>query len=356
VPERRRQRSILLLYALGATAWIVVTSLALPLIDPVHSDAVTWAEVAKGLLFVVLSTLFLKGLLGPKDPEDPRLIEISFTRPVFILAALVVLVIGVGVLLSDSPATLGMAFILGALVAMMGAFLILLWRERVVGLAHVHQKTRLALEVAEREAVLERERVNVTLRATLHATIDAIQRIVELRDPYTSGHQRRVGELAARVGTRLGMDRDRVEGLRMAGHVHDVGKITCPAEILAKPGALSAPELAIVRLHAEQGYEILKGLAFPWPLAEIVRQHHEHVDGTGYPRGLRGDAILLEAQIVGAASRLVSHLSHRPYRAALDLDGALADLASRRGAFYRDDVVDACLEVVRADPRTFDEP
>jgi PAS domain S-box-containing protein/putative nucleotidyltransferase with HDIG domain len=191
----------------------------------------------------------------------------------------------------------------------------------------------------EREEMLRRQ------HAALLAAIDAIARMIELRDPYTAGHQRRVSQLAAAIGEELGLDELRVEGLRVAGKVHDLGKIVCPAEILVKPGPLTKPERAIAQQHAEEGARILQGLELPWPLAEVIHQHHEHIDGSGYPRALRGDDILLEARIIRVASTLVALTSHRPYRPAKPLPDALQELEGHKGTRYDEAVVDACLRL-----------
>ncbi len=185
------------------------------------------------------------------------------------------------------------------------------------------------------------------LERSIMSTVQAISHMVDLRDPYTSGHERRVGELAAAIGTELGMSEHQVTGLRVAGGVHDVGKIAVPAEILSKPTRLSPAEFAIVKTHAQQGYEILKDIEFPWPVATAVWQHHERLDGSGYPRGLRGDEISLEARILAVADVVESMSTHRPYRAALGLDPAFAELESKSGSLYDPAVVAACLKLFR---------
>jgi HD-GYP domain-containing protein (c-di-GMP phosphodiesterase class II) len=179
------------------------------------------------------------------------------------------------------------------------------------------------------------------------STVQAISHMVDLRDPYTSGHERRVGELAAAIGAELGLTEHQVTGLRVAGGVHDVGKIAVPAEILSKPTRLSAAEFAIVKTHAQQGYEILKDIEFPWPIANAVWQHHERLDGSGYPLGLRGDEISLEARILAVADVVESMSTHRPYRPALGLDPAFAELESKSGALYDPSVVAACIRLFR---------
>jgi putative nucleotidyltransferase with HDIG domain len=170
-----------------------------------------------------------------------------------------------------------------------------------------------------------------------------------MRDPYTAGHQERVTRLAMAMAERMGLPADRVEGLRVAGLLHDVGKVSVPAEILSKPTGLSAIELALVRSHSEAGYAILREIAFPWPVATIVLQHHERMDGSGYPSGLRGEEILLEARILAVADSVEAMASHRPYRAALGIEEALAELARGRGTAYDVDAVSACLSLFTED-------
>jgi PAS domain S-box-containing protein len=183
------------------------------------------------------------------------------------------------------------------------------------------------------------------LERSIMSTVQAISHMVDLRDPYTSGHERRVGELAAAIGTELGMTEHQVTGLRVSGGVHDVGKIAVPAEILSKPTRLSAAEFAIVKTHAQQGYEILKDIDFPWPVAETVWQHHERLDGSGYPRGLSGDQISLEARIMAVADVVESMSTHRPYRPALGIEVAFAELDAKSGTLYDPTVVAACIRL-----------
>ena len=183
----------------------------------------------------------------------------------------------------------------------------------------------------------------------LQSTVEAISIIGEMRDPYTHGHERRVGELAAAaaIAVELGLDADRVEGIRIAGYMHDVGKIGVPAEILAKPTRLSRAEFDLVKGHAQQGYEILKGVDFPWPVAQIALQHHERLDGSGYPQGLKGDAIIIEARIMSVADVVEAMASHRPYRPARGVELALAEIERGRGTAYDPVVADACLQLFR---------
>ena len=168
-----------------------------------------------------------------------------------------------------------------------------------------------------------------------------------MRDPYTAGHQRRVGELAAAIAQELGLSDDKIHGLRLAASIHDLGKIKVPAEILAKPGKLTNIELMLIKAHAQAGYDILKDIAFPWPIATIVWQHHERLDGSGYPLGLKDDQILFESRIMAVADVVEAMASHRPYRPSLGMEATLAEIERGRGSAYDPAVVDACLKVIR---------
>jgi len=185
------------------------------------------------------------------------------------------------------------------------------------------------------------------LERSMLGTVDAISHMVDLRDPYTAGHEVRVGNLAAAIGRELGLDDMTCQGLQIIGRVHDIGKITIPAEILSKPGRLSDMEMNIVRTHAQQGFEILKDIEFDWPVAEVIRQHHERMDGSGYPRGLKGDEIMLEARIVAVADVVESMASHRPYRPARGVEPALEEIERNAGILYDEEVARACLRLFR---------
>jgi len=185
------------------------------------------------------------------------------------------------------------------------------------------------------------------LEAAFMSTVQVATTMGEMRDPYTAGHQRKVAEIAVAIGAELGFDARRQEGLRVAGYLHDIGKIRIPAEILSKPGKLSATEYRLVQGHAESSYEVLKEVNFPWPVAQVALEHHERMDGSGYPQGLRGDAILLEARIVAVADVIEAMSSHRPYRPGLGLEAALDEIERGRGSIYDADVVDACLLTFR---------
>ncbi|MBI3532854.1 MAG: HD domain-containing protein [Burkholderiales bacterium] len=184
-----------------------------------------------------------------------------------------------------------------------------------------------------------------TLRQSLEDSIKAIASTVEMRDPYTAGHQRRVGQLAAAIARELGLPENTIRGLELAASIHDLGKISVPAEILAKPSKLTTIETMLLKNHAQAGYDILKDIKFPWPIATMVWQHHERMDGSGYPQGLKGDAILLESRILAVADVVEAMASHRPYRAALGVDTALKELEQGRGTIYDATVVDACLRL-----------
>jgi len=184
------------------------------------------------------------------------------------------------------------------------------------------------------------------IEAVLGQTVEAISLAMELRDPYTSGHQHKVAQLAVAIGADLGLGAERLKGLELAAAVHDIGKLGVPADLLTLPRRLSDTEMTLVRGHVDWGYRILQGVDFPWPVAAIVRQHHERLDGTGYPLGLKGEAILLEARIVAVADVVESMTAHRPYRAALGMGSALEEIDRGRGTAYDANVVAACHRVV----------
>ena len=185
------------------------------------------------------------------------------------------------------------------------------------------------------------------LQKTLTDVITVLGATVEVRDPYTAGHQKRVAHLAAAIATELQMPPEQVEGLYLASVVHDFGKLRVPAEILNKPGRLNAIEYALVQEHVGIGRDILQTIDFPWPIAETVGQHHERLDGSGYPLGLQGEAICLEARVLAVADVVEAMVSHRPYRPSLGLDAALADITAARGTRYDAQVVDACVRLFR---------
>lgn len=180
------------------------------------------------------------------------------------------------------------------------------------------------------------------LRASLLDFVTAIATTVEMRDPYTAGHQRRVANLATAMARELQLPAEQIEGLNLAGMMHDIGKIRVPAEILSKPGRLSHLEFGLIKEHPVTGYEILKSINFPWPIAQIVLQHHERLDGSGYPHGCKNNEILFEAQIVAVADVVEAMVLHRPYRAGLGIEAALVEITRNKGIMYNPEVVDAC--------------
>ncbi len=193
--------------------------------------------------------------------------------------------------------------------------------------------------------VTERKEAEERLQRSQSATIRSMGALAETRDPYTAGHQGRVADLACAIASRAGLDRNRTDGLRVAALLHDIGKMSVPAEILSKPSKLTAIELSLVRGHPKTAFEILKGTEFPWPIAEIILQHHERLDGSGYPQGLKGEATLLEARILAVADVVEAMASHRPYRPALGIDAALEEIKGQQGKLYDSDVVQACVQL-----------
>ena len=201
-------------------------------------------------------------------------------------------------------------------------------------------------EEKEKRAV-ELTLANKALQDSLEDTVRAIASIVEMRDPYTSGHQIRVAELAAAIAKEMGLPVEQVHAIHLAGIVHDLGKIQVPSEILSKPGRITDIEYSLIKTHPQAGYDILKGINFPWPVAQIVLQHHERFDGSGFPQGLKGDAILLEARILSVADVIEAMSSHRPYRPGLGIEAALDEITRLRGTYYDPQVVDACVALFR---------
>lgn len=193
----------------------------------------------------------------------------------------------------------------------------------------------------------EHEQHTTILQHALEQSIQTISETLAARDPYTAGHQQKVSRLAVAIAQEMGLPEDRVHGIHLAAIIHDLGKIRIPAEILSKPGKLNDLEYMLIKTHPQAGYDILKDVKFPWPIAEIVLQHHERMDGSGYPRGLKGDAILLEARVIAVADLIDAMSSHRPYRPARGIKAAMAELKRTRGKLYDTDVVDACLQLHR---------
>ena len=204
---------------------------------------------------------------------------------------------------------------------------------------------------AEKELEAGRER----LRTALTGMVYALSRIVETRDPYTAGHQKGVGRLAAAIAAEMGLEPEQVRGLNLAGIVHDIGKVSVPAEILVKPSALSEFEFGLVRRHPQVGYDILKDIDFPWPIAKTILQHHERLDGSGYPFGLKGKDIILEARILAVADTVEAMASHRPYRPAVGVAAALAEVARYAGTLYDPEAVRVCLRLFHEKGFSFTE-
>ncbi len=201
-------------------------------------------------------------------------------------------------------------------------------------------------DITGRKLAEEELRSNMKqMRKNLDGTIRAIARTVESRDAYTAGHQRRTTEIAGAVAYEMGLSKQVIDGIRMAGVIHDLGKISVPAEILSKPGQISASEYSLIKEHPKSGFDILQGIDFKWPVADIVLQHHERLDGSGYPHGLQGEDILLEARIIGVADVIEAMASHRPYRPALGIDDAFEEITMKKGILYDPKVVDASIDL-----------
>ncbi len=222
-----------------------------------------------------------------------------------------------------------------------------------VGAALVSYGTHRAISVVSRD-ITETRRVHYELKASylklekmIDGTVDAIARIAEARDPYTAGHQRRTAELARAIAQELGLPAEQIAGIHMAAVIHDIGKIHIPAEILVKPTQLTAVEFDIVKTHAEIGHDILKSVEFPWPVASIILQHHERMNGSGYPRGNTGTEITIDAKVLAIADVVEAMSSYRPYRPARGIPVTLEELEKNRGILYDPEVVDACLRLFR---------
>jgi PAS domain S-box-containing protein/putative nucleotidyltransferase with HDIG domain len=221
-------------------------------------------------------------------------------------------------------------------------------RARVVEFGAQKVILSVARDVTERKrAEAEVQDSLVKLREALGGIIEVVALTVETKDPYTAGHQRRVADLARAIAQEMGLSSEQVGGIRMAGVIHDIGKISIPSEILTKPGKISDLELTLIRNHPQIGYDILKTIEFPWPIARIILQHHERMDGSGYPAGLSGDDILMESRILAVADVVEAMASHRPYRPALGVGEALKEITRHRGTLYDPGVVDACLRLFR---------
>lgn len=212
-------------------------------------------------------------------------------------------------------------------------------------------KKQLEVENAEYRENLEKlvqERTKA-LQKAMHATISTISLVVELRDPYTAGHERKVGNLAVEIGRKMKLSKKQIECIYVAGYLHDIGKNSVPAEILTKMGKLSDIEFEVIKTHVTYSYNVLKKAELPWPVAEIVYQHHERIDGSGYPRRLKGKGIKIESKILAIADVIEAMISHRPYRPGLGLDVALAEIESKSVICYDEKAAKAALELFRKD-------
>ena len=206
----------------------------------------------------------------------------------------------------------------------------------------------MALDITERKMTEDRlQRTLESLRQAFGATIKVMVSAVEVRDPYTAGHQLRSADLARSIATEMGLSQEKIDGIRLAAFIHDIGKLSIPAEILSKPTKLTNVEFSLIKEHARIGYEMLKNVESPWPIAQIVYQHHERMDGSGYPRNLKGDEIILEARIMAVADVVEAMASHGPYRPGLGIEAALEEIKKNKGIFYDDAVADACLKLFR---------
>jgi len=224
------------------------------------------------------------------------------------------------------------------------------------GLVEVHSRVVQPLTdklvISSARDITERKKIEEELRHSsekiekaMEGTIQSMALTSETRDPYTAGHQNRVARLACAIAAEMGLPAQRIEGIRVSGTLHDIGKIYVPAEILSKPGKLRPNEINLLKDHAEVGYELLRNIEFPWPVAEIVYQHHERLDGSGYPRGLKGEDISLEARIMCVADVVEAMASHRPYRPAFSIEKALLEIIQKKGLIYDSRVVDACMKL-----------
>ncbi len=187
------------------------------------------------------------------------------------------------------------------------------------------------------------------IRLILEGTVLGMSKMVESRDPYTAGHQQQVSRIACIIAGKMSLPENQIEAIRIAGSLHDIGKIAVPSEILTKPGRLGRLEMEMVKTHSQNAYDILKTIEFPYPIAQIILQHHERMDGSGYPQGLSGKDILLEARIIGVADVLEAMSAHRPYRPALGIEIAMGEIVKNRGTLYDPQVVDACLSIYHAE-------
>lgn len=198
-------------------------------------------------------------------------------------------------------------------------------------------------------------KIMMKLKQTLTGVIYATELMIETRDPYTAGHQKRVALLAKEIAKKMELTEHQIEGVYMVGMIHDVGKISIPAEILSMPRRLTPAEFNLIKSHPQAGHDILKSIEFPWPIADIIIQHHERLDGTGYPKGISGNSIRLEAKILMVADVVEAMASHRPYRAAFGLDRALGEIKQNKGILYDTNAVNACVELFENEEFSFED-
>ncbi len=225
--------------------------------------------------------------------------------------------------------------------------------ERIFRITHCAgewQEKKVVLEVFEditekRQAEKDLQKSLERLQHSMIKTIETVASIVEMKDPYTAGHQKRVARIACMIAYEMGLTEEQLETVRMAGMIHDLGKITIPSEILSKPGKICEIEFSLIKTHSQIGYDILKKIDFPWPISKIILQHHERIDGSGYPLGLKGEDILLESQIIAVADVVEAIMSHRPYRPAKGIETALNEIQQKKGIFYDVQVVESCLKL-----------
>ncbi len=203
-------------------------------------------------------------------------------------------------------------------------------------------------DITDRQRDMDLQESFNMMRKALGQTVQALSLAVEVRDPYTAGHHRRVSDLARSIATTMGMSREAIDGIRIAGSILDIGKISIPSEILSKPAKLTDIEYRIIQTHPQMGYDILKNIDFPWPVAMGVYQHHERINGSGYPRGLKGNEMILEAKILAVADVVEAMSSYRPYRRAIGIDDALEEIRKNRGILYDPEVTDACLGLFKS--------
>lgn len=212
-------------------------------------------------------------------------------------------------------------------------------REKVAGL----EKAKVMCNKLEKEF----KQTYKKLQKIIEGTVNIITKVVETRDPYSIGHQQRVSKLATAIAWEMKLPKDKIEGIRIASLVHDIGKVNLPTEIVSKPSKLVEVEFNLIKNYPKVGYDILREVDFPWPIAEIVLQHQEKIDGSGYPRGLKGDEICIEAKILGVANVVEAMTSYRSYRPAISIDKSLAEISKNKNILFDPEVVDACIKLFK---------